>query len=342
LADTVLVTGISGFIAGHVARLLLDAGYHVRGSLRTLARADEVRRALGAATASGITERLEFVELDLTDDRGWREAAKGCRYVQHVASPFFIEIPENRDELIVPAVEGTRRALTAALEADVERVVLTSSVAAVAYGHPPERTEPFTAADWSKTEGGDVTAYTESKTRAELEAWTVMESAGRRQDLAVINPHVVLGPLLGDDPGVSAALVKRLIDGSLPFAARVNIGIVDVRDVAELHLNAMETSDAGGKRFLASAGNLSLMEGADVLRPAFPQYARKLPWLELPDWFVRAFGWIDKDMRSNMSALGVKRAIDNGPAIELLGRPLLTPQIALLATAHSLIQRGLV
>jgi nucleoside-diphosphate-sugar epimerase len=342
LADTVLVTGISGFIAGHIARMLLDAGYRVRGSLRSLARADEVRRVLGAATASGSTERLEFVQLDLTDDRGWREAAEGCRFVQHVASPFFIELPADRNEMIVPAVEGTRRALIAALAADVERVVLTSSIAAVAYGHPPDRIKPFTAADWSKTEGGDVTAYTESKTRSELEAWTVMEGAGRRQDLAVVNPHVVLGPLLGDDPGVSAALVKRLIDGSLPFAARVYIGIVDVRDVAELHLNAMEAPEAGGKRFLASAGNLSLMEGAEVLRPAFPQYAGKLPWLELPDWFVRAFGWLDKDMRSNMSALGVRRIIDNGPAEMLLGRPLLTPQIALLATAQSLILRGLV
>ena len=297
---------------------------------------------LATATASGATDRLDFVTLDLSDDRGWREAAEGCRYVQHIASPFTIELPKDKDEMIVPAVEGTRRALTAALAAGVERVVLTSSIAAVAYGHPPERTEPFTAADWSQTEGGDVTAYTESKTLAELEAWTVMESSGRRDDLAVINPHVVLGPLLGDDPGVSAALVKRLLDGSLPVAARVYIGIVDVRDVAALHLAAMETQDTGGHRYLASAGNLSLMEGADVLKPAFPQYARKMPVMELPDWFIRVFGWLDKDMRANMSALGVKRAIDNGPAERLLGRALIPPQAALLATAQSLVEHHLV
>lgn len=297
---------------------------------------------LGAATASGATERLEFVTLDLSDDRGWREAAEGCRYVQHVASPFTIELPKNKDEMIVPAVEGTRRALEAGLNAGAERIVLTSSIAAVAYGHPPERTEPFTAADWSTTEGGDVTAYTESKTRAELEAWTVMEAAGRRADLAVINPHVVLGPLLGDDPGVSAALVKRLLDGSLPVTARIYIGIVDVRDVAALHIAAMESPDAGGHRFLASAGNLSLMEGVATLQPVFPQYAGKMPKFQLPDWFIRMFGWIDKDMRSNMSALGVQRTVDNGPAEALLGRSLLAPRVALLATAQSLVERGLV
>lgn len=342
MADTVLVTGISGFIGGHVARVLLDAGYRVRGSLRSPALAEPVRQALSTATASGIADRLEFVTLDLADDRGWREAAAGCRYIQHVASRLTIDLPKHKDEMIVPAVEGTRRALTAGLEAGVERIVVTSSIAAVAYGHPPERTEPFTAADWSRTEGADVTAYTESKTRAELEAWSIMETAGRRGDLAVINPSVVLGPLLDADPGVSAALVKRLLDGSVPAVPRIYLGIIDVRDVAALHVRAMEAPEAGGKRFLASAGTLSMMEGADALRPVFPALAGKMPRFQLPDWVVRAFAWTDRNMRDNIHALGVRRTIDSGAAEALLGRPLIAPRIALLATAQSLVERRLV
>jgi nucleoside-diphosphate-sugar epimerase len=342
MADTVLVTGISGFLGGHVAVALLDAGYRVRGTVRDLGKAGKLRDALKAASASGDVDRLEFVALDLMRDEGWRQAAEGCRYVQHVASPFVLQMPRDRNDLIGPAVAGTRRALTAGLAAQAERIVLTSSFAAIGYGHPKDRTAPFTEADWSQPEGADVNAYIESKTRAELEAWSIMEGTGHRQDLAVINPTAILGPLLDEDPGTSNIMVLRLLNGTVPAAPRIGFGIVDVRDVAELHVRAMEAPDAGGRRFLASAGSLSFIEAAKILRAAFPAYAGKIPRFELPDWVVRLYALFDADVRSNLDSLGVVKRFDARAAEALLGHPFVPAAEAVLATARSLIERKLV
>lgn len=340
MPDRVLLTGISGFLGGHVALALLRAGFTVRGSLRDPRRADRVRESLRRAGAD--VSRLEFVTLDLLRDEGWREAAQGCRYLQHVASPLTIRMPKDRDDLIRPAVEGTRRALRAALFTGVERIVVTSSTAAIMHGHPRGRTEPFTEADWSRAEGEGVSAYTESKTRAELEAWSIMEAAGRRGDLAAINPSVILGPLLDDDFGTSAIMIKRLLDGSAPAAPRFAFGIVDVRDVAALHLNAMLTPRGGGQRFLASAGSVSLIELARALRPRFPRYAGRIPRFELPDWLTKLYALVERDLADNVGSLGVRRIADASHARGLLGHPFIPPAEAAAATAQSLIDRHLV
>jgi len=301
-----------------------------------------VRATLRRATASGNVDNLEFVALDLLRDEGWREAMAGCRYLQHVASPFVVQLPKDKEELIRPAVDGTRRALEAALGENIERVVLTSSAAAIMYGHPPGRTAPFTEADWSATEGGDVTAYTESKTRAELEAWSIMEAAGRRNDLVVINPTGILGPLLDDDPGTSGLLLKRLLDGSVPAAPKIYFGGVDVRDVAELHVKAMESASAGGQRFIASSDVMSMKEIADVLRQAFPAYARKLPRYEVPNWLVRLFAFVDPQMRGNIGSLGIVRRTDHSRGEALLGHPFISAGDAAIAMARSLIAEKIV
>lgn len=342
MPDKVLVTGISGFLGGHVALALLDAGYAVRGSVRDLKKADKVRATLQRASASGAADNLEFVALDLSRDDGWREAAEGCRYLQHVASPFVTTMPKDKNDLIRPAVEGTRRALAAGLAAGVERIVLTSSFAAIGYGHPAGRTAPFTEADWSKTGGEDVNAYTESKTRAELEAWSVMEAAGRRDDLAVVNPTAILGPLLDNDPGTSGELIRRLLAGGVPALPRLSFGFVDVRDVAELQVKAMETLSAGGQRFIASAGPLWFKEAAEALRSAFPDRADRIPRRELPDWLTRLLALFNAELKGRITSLGVVRQIDNRAGEALLGHPYIAPADAVIAIGRSLIEQKLV
>ena len=336
----VLVTGISGFIGSHVALALLYAGHTVRGSLRDPARAPAVVAMLERAGAD--TSRLEFATLDLLDDAGWREAASGCRYLAHVASPLHLRQPSEREVLVRPAVEGTRRAIEAALETDVERVVLTSSVAAIANGHDRERSTPLTEADWSATEGDGVNAYSESKTRAELEAWSLMEAAGRRGDLVTVNPSIVLGPLLAPHLSASIVLIRRLLDGSAPFAPRLSLNLVDVRDVAALHLAALTAPRAGGHRYIAAAAPVSLVEVVETLRAAFPAFSPRLPRLRVPDWMVRLYALVDADVRANLGSLGSTRSFDATAAEALLERPFITARLSASATAQSLIDLGIV
>ena len=338
MADRVLVTGVSGFIGGHVALELLRQGCEVRGSVRELGKAERVRATLAQAGAD--VSRLDFVALDLLRDAGWDAALAGVRYLQHTASPFVTAMPADPMELVRPAVEGTRRAVTAALAAGVERLVVTSSVAAIVYGHAPARTA-FTAADWTDLAGRGVSAYTESKTRAEREAWALVEAAGRREALATINPGVVFGPLLDDDPGTSVGLLARMFDGSLPAAARISFILADVRDVAAAHAAAMVAPAARGQRLPLGAGTRSLMEIAGVLRAAFPERAGKLPRFEVPDWLVRVASLFDRDIRGNLAELGLPKQIDASAVEALLGRKLIDADAATVAAAESLIAMGL-
>lgn len=340
MADTVLVTGISGFVGGHVALELLKQGFLVRGSVRDLKKADKVRAALKRAGAD--ISRLEFVALDLMSDTGWDDAMDGVRYLQHTASPFVTNEPRDRNELIVPAVEGTRRAIEAALRAKVERIVTTSSMAAIMYGHDASRVTPFTAADWTNLQGRKISGYVESKTRAERKAWELVDSAGRHDDLATINPGAIFGPLLDDDPGTSVGLLRRMFDGSLPAAAKVAFIVVDVRDVAAAHVAAMVSPQAGGHRYPMGNGTFSLMELAAILKQALPDRAGRMPRFEVPDWLVRLVAYVDRDIRGNVGELGVLKRADASAVRTLLGRDLIAADEATIASARSLIAQGLV
>lgn len=338
MSDRVFVTGVSGFLGGHVALQLLNAGYTVRGSVRNLSKSDKVRNTLGKAGAD--TSRLEFVALDLMNDKGWTEAMQDVRYLQHTASPFNLDMPKDKMELIGPAVGGTERALNAANAAGIERIVLTSSMAAIAYGHDKSRTAPFTDRDWTDLNGRGVNFYQESKTLAERRAWEIMDAAGRRDALATINPSGIFGPLLDEDPGTSAQLVLRLLNGSVPAAPRIPITTIDVRDVAAAHVAAMTAPEAGGRRFPMGESTLFFFDVANILRAAYPGY--RIPRWQMPDWAVRLYGLFDRDVGDNLGELGYVKTLDSSAAIALLGRKLIPAADAFRATAKSLVAHDLV
>lgn len=339
--DLVLVTGGSGFVATHCIDQLLRAGYRVRTTVRSLSREAQVRETLKAAGAPGV-EAVEFAVADLGADGGWAEAAAGCRYVLHVASPFPPKAPKHEDELIVPARDGALRVLRAARDAGVERVVMTSSFAAIGYGHKP-RTSAFTEEDWTDITRGDVAAYPKSKTIAERAAWDFIAREGGELELSVVNPVAIFGPLLSADYAPSILIVKRLLDGAIPACPRLYFGVVDVRDVADLHLRAMTDPAAKGERFLAVAGGtLSLLEEGAILKRRMGEGARRVPTREMPDWVVRLLAPFHSDMKVIAPEVGKRKSMSNEKARRVLGWSPRSNEEAILATAESLRALGLV
>ncbi len=335
---TVLVTGGSGFIAGHCILQLLAAGYSVRATLRSMQREPAVRATLRAASASG-EERLSFLAADLTADAGWAEAVRDCQYVLHVASPLPAGIPKHEDELIVPAREGTLRVLRAARDAGVRRVVLTSSFAAIGYGHPPQLA-PFDESWWTNLEGRELTAYVKSKTLAERAAWEFMAQQGGTLELATVNPVGVFGPALGSDISASLEIVRRMLDGRVPACPRLYFGAVDVRDVADLHLRAMIDPAARGERFLAVAGpNLSLLQVAETLRRELGTAARRAPKYQIPDWVMKLLAACGSRLAAAaLPELGKIKHSSSEKARRLLGWQARSREESIIAAAESLLR----
>ncbi len=335
----VLVTGGSGFIGGHCILQGLAAGHRVRTTVRSLSREPEVRSLLQRAGAEGL-DRLSFAAADLERDAGWPEAVAGCDFVLHVASPFPLAPPKHEDELIVPAREGALRVLKAARAAGVKRVVLTSSFAAVGYGHK-DQSAPFDETSWTDPNGEGVSAYAKSKTLAERAAWDFAAGEGG-PELSVVNPVGVFGPVLGPDLSTSIIIVRRLMDGAMPGLPRMKFGVVDVRDVADLHLRAMTDPRAKGERFLAVAGDfMSIREMALALKARLGAAARRVPTRELPDWLLRLVAFVDPTVRQVLPELGKSKNATSAKAKSLLGWAPCSREDALVATAESLMRLGM-
>ncbi|WP_263380957.1 SDR family oxidoreductase [Granulicella paludicola] len=335
----VLVTGGSGFIGSHCILELLKAGHQVHTTVRNLKREPELRALLGV----GDTNDLTFFAADLEADAGWSSAVAGCDYILHVASPFPASVPKDENELIIPAREGALRVLRAARDAGVKRVVLTSSFAAIGYGHPPQ-TAPFTEESWTDLSGTiPVAPYQKSKTLAERAAWDFIASEGNGLELSVVNPVGVFGPVFGPDYATSILIVERLLKGNIPGCPNLAFGIVDVRDVVSLHLLAMTHPAAAGERFLAVAGdNMSFLEIAKLLKTSLGTAAKRVPLRSIPDWVLRVFALVDRQARGVLPELGNSKSCSHEKASHVLGWSPRSKEEAILATAESLIRLGLV
>jgi dihydroflavonol-4-reductase len=336
---TVLVTGGTGFLGGWCAIELLRRGHAVRTTVRDLRRSDELRASLARAGVDG-GEQLSIVAADLNADDGWSDAVAGCDYVLHVASPFPPAQPKDADELIVPARDGALRVLKASLDAGVKQVVMTSSVAAVRHGRAPSADAPYSEADWTDADDLRRTPYVRSKTIAERAAWDHVESIGAESRLTTVNPGAIIGPVLSDDRSYSLQVIERLLNG-MPAMPRLGFVFVDVRDVADLHIRAMTSAEAGGQRFLAVDRFLWMQQVGRILSERLGADAGKVPTRVAPDLLIRLMGVFDPSVRSIVSDLGEQATYSAEKAKTTLGwmpRPL---EDSIADTANSLIERGL-
>jgi nucleoside-diphosphate-sugar epimerase len=341
MADTVLVSGGSGYIAGFLIRQLVAEGWMVHTTVRSLAKEPGVRKLLAVDDT-----RLRFFAADLNADAGWAEAMAGCSHVAHVASPLPAGVPKDANELIVPARDGALRALRAAKAAGVRRFVMTSSVAAISYGRG-RGIHHFTEADWTLLDKPGITPYIQSKTIAERAArdWVANEvgkDAGAGLEFCTINPSVVLGPVWSADYSASVIILKKLLDGSVGACPDIGFGVVDVRDVADLHVRALKAPGMAGERFIASGPFLKLREMASILRAELGPQAHKVTTRNLPDWAVRVAALFNPLAKAVVGELGSVRHQDASHAKAVLGWAPRPAAQSIGDTARCLIELGIV
>ncbi len=334
----ILVTGASGFVAIHTIIQLLEQGYKVRGTIRSLSKEAEVRVTILKYVQAN--DRLEILSADLEQDAGWDEAMNGIEYVLHVASPFPLFEPKHEDELIVPAVQGTLRVLRAAHKAKIKRVIQVSSNAAISSGHDGEN-KVFTEDDWTNLD--KVGAYPKSKTLAERAAWKFINGAENtnNMELATINPPLILGPIPNKNFRTSVELIRTFMLGQVPGVGRIKMGLVDVRDVAAAIILAMQTPEAAGNRFLCSGGVLWLKEIVEILHKNYAVRGYKIPTFQFPSFSIRLIALFDKKIRLVTNSLDWDYDLSSEKAKRILKWNPRTNEEAILSMAESLIEQGL-
>jgi nucleoside-diphosphate-sugar epimerase len=333
----VLVTGGSGYIAGWCIVELLRRGYRVRTTVRSLARIEEVKASVAREAR---IENLSFFLADLKIDAGWEEIASGCEYVIHVASPFPASQPKNPDEVIVPARDGTIRVLRASSAAGVKRIVITSSASAIGYVRQIPLPEILTEEQWIDPTHPDATPYVRSKTIAERVAWDFMHGCGEEKKLSVVAPGTVIGPLLDTHVSFSVQLIERMLNGSVPALPRIGFSLVDVRDIADLHIRAMTDPAAGGERFLGATDFLWMEDVARILRRRLGVDAEKVPSRRAPAPFLRVMSLFDAGLRSILPELGKRRAYSGQKARRVLGWSPRAVEDTIVDCARSLLRVG--
>jgi len=337
--QTVLVTGGSGFVASHCLVQLLEQGFSVRTTIRDMNKKDRVKNSLKNA---GIHEhhKLTFIEADLLKDENWDSAMIGCDYVLHVASPIFLRLPKNEDEMIKPAVEGTIRVLRAATLAGVKRVVMTSNFGAIGYSHK-DHTRKINESDWTNPDEKGLSIYNKSKVLAERAAWQFIDENLGVLELSVVNPMGIFGPALDSALSSGYGLLKQLMDGSMKRLPDIRLGIVDVRDVADLHIKAMLNPNAKGERFLAlSGGTMSLLEIAQLLKQEMPSYTQKTSVKPLPNWLLTLVAFFSDKAKAIKPLVGVYREASNDKARKKLGWKPRSNKEAILSSARCLVENG--
>ncbi len=340
MTDKVLLTGISGWIAKHTAIELLNKGYEVLGTVRNKDLIDQTKESIKKHAP---IEKLSFIELDLLKDDGWDEAAKGCKYIFHIASPFPMKVSRDREFLLPVAVDGTLRVLNAGINAGVEQIIKTSSI--VAMFRKPNRSNPYTFGenDWTDEnwiEG--VNDYFLSKTKAEKAAWELMESKGLKSKLTTINPGGVFGDALDKKGGTSIEYVRQFLKGKFPGAPKFAVLISDVKDIAKAHVACIDNNKVGGRRLIVGKEVKKLVELSQLMAEAMPEYAKKLPKKELPNFMVKLISYIDSSAKMMIPDLGILMQTDTSYAEELLGFKFKPAKDCITENTKSVVQLGLV